>query len=264
MKIPIDFVSHGSKIEGKFYFAVGEPPFVTVVLLHGFPGNEEDVLGLGERMSQFGINVLTFNYRGTHQSEGAYGLQSTLEDISAAIEYLHQDAAIRRFQIDTGNLILGGYSYGGGMALVYAASHPEIERIFSIAAMDQGEFAREYKRDLAFAEMMDAIFEELKSPIGPIHFADKAAIEELMQNPVPYDLRLKATILANRRILLIGGWDDPNVSIEHHVLPLYRALVDANAQKVQIAVFQDDHTFERSREEIAAMVIRWVKPSEIG
>jgi len=261
MKIPIDFVSRGFKIQGKFYLAVGESTFATVLLLPGFPGNEDDVLELGQSMSQCGINALTFNYRGTYQSEGTHSLGSTLEDISAAIEYLHQEGVIRKFQIDTDKLVLGGYSYGGGMALAYAAIHPEIKRIFSIAGTDHGEFVQEYKQTPAFAEMVDAMFEELEFPTGPVRFVGKLAVEELIQNPAPYDLRLNATILANRDILLIGGWNDLNVTIEHHILPLYRALVEANAPKVQIAAFQDNHAFESSREELAAIVIRWVKPS---
>ena len=107
--------------------------------------------------------------------------------------------------------------------------------------------------------MIDAILEELKSPAGPVRFEGKAANEELMQNPTPYDLRINAAALANRDILLIGGWDDTNVTIEHHILPFYRTLVNTNAQKVQITAFQDNHEFEKSREELAATIIRWIK-----
>lgn len=214
-------------------------------------------------MSPHGINALTFNYRGTHQSKGTFSLQNTLEDIRAAIEYLQGDDVIREFQVDTSRLVLGGYSYGGGMALAYAAGHPEIKRIFSIAGTDHDEFAREYMRNSTFSEMIDAMFEELKFPTGPVHFPvhfeGKEAIKVLTQNPDPYDLRLSATALANRDILLIGGWDDLNVTIEQHILPFYRALIDANARKLQIIAFQDNHAFERSREELAATVVRWVK-----
>jgi len=145
------------------------------------------------------------------------------------------------------------------MALAYAAGHPEIKRIFSIAGTDHDEFAREYMRNSTFSEMIDAMFEELKFPTGPVHFEGKEAIKVLTQNPDPYDLRLSATALANRDILLIGGWDDLNVTIEQHILPFYRALIDANARKLQIIAFQDNHAFERSREELAATVVRWVK-----
>lgn len=259
MKFPIDFMSKGYKIQGKFHFAAVDHAFATLLLLAGFPGNEEDVLELGQRMSEYSINVLTFNYRGIYQSEGIFSLQSTFEDISAAIEYLNQEDVIRKFQIDTTKLVLGGYSYGGGMALAYAVNHPEIRHIFSIAGTDHAEMAREYERNPAFAEMINADFEELRSPIGPVHFERKEAVNELTKNPAPYDLRIAATALADRDILLIGGWNDINVAIEHHILPVYRALISSNAERVQIKAFQDDHTFERTREELATEIIRWLK-----
>jgi predicted esterase len=118
---------------------------------------------------------------------------------------------------------------------------------------------REYKRNPVFAEIIDAMFEELKPPTGPVRFVSESPIEVLAQNPAPYDLRLNAAAVADRDILLIAAWDDPIVTIEHHILPLYRALVDANAGKVEIAAFQDNHELERSREELAATIVRWVK-----
>lgn len=259
MEKSIEFDSNNNKIQGKFYHAEGEPPFPTVLLLSGFPGDEDDVLGLGQKMIQHGINILTFNYRGIYKSEGTFSLQNTYKDIQAASTYLHQEEVICKFKVDTDKLILGGYSYGGGMALAYAAKYPRFKRIFAIAGTDHGEFAREYKRNPLFSEMIDAIFEELKSPVGPVRFEGKAAIEELTQNPTTYDLRINATALANRDILIIGGWDDINVTIEHHILPFYRTLVNTNAQKVQITAFQDNHEFERSREELAATIIHWIK-----
>ncbi len=258
MKIPVEWVSEGCKIKGNFYQAVGEPPFPTALLLPGWPGNEEDVLGLGQRMSQYGIHVLTFNYRGTHQSEGTWSLKNALEDTQAAWSYLHEEAVIQKFQIDTGKLVLGGTSFGGGMALSYAASHPEIRRVISIAGTDHGEFAREYLRDAASSEMIDAMFEELKFPHGPVHFEGKKAIKELTQNPDPYDLRLNAPALADRDLLLVGGWDDPFVTIEHHILPLYRVLVNTKARQVRIVALQDGHAFKESREELARIVINWI------
>ena len=65
--------------------------------------------------------------------------------------------------------------------------------------------------------------EELEFPSGPVRSGSEVSIRELIRNPDPYDLRLCATALADRDLLLIGGWDDSNVTIEHHILPLYRA-----------------------------------------
>lgn len=259
MKVPIIFEIEGFIIRGIFFLAAGESPFRTVLLLQGFPGDEGDILGLGQNLSENNINALTFNYRGTFQSEGTFSLRNTLQDISAGIDYLHQESVIDRFRIDTSKLVLGGYSYGGGMGLVFAASHPEIKRIFSISGTDHGEFARQYQRNPAFAEMIDTSFEGLKSPAGPVRFADKSKFDELIQNPGPYDLRLKAKILADRDILLLGGWNDINVSIEGHLLPFYRTLKELDAKAVQIEAFPDDHGFESSEDQLAAVVVDWIK-----
>jgi len=258
MRVLVEFVSEGFKICGKLYPAMGEPRLPTVLLLQGFPGNEDDLLGLGERMSRHGINSLTFNYRGTHRSEGTFSLRSTLKDIQAALEYLRQEEVVRRFKIDTGKLVLGGYSYGGGMAFAYAANHPEIKRIFSIAGTDHGEFGREYMRNAEMREMIDAMFEKLKFPTGPVRYSSEMPLEELIKNPAPYDLRLHAAALADRDLLLIGGWDDSNVTIEHHIVPLYRALVNLKAE-VRIAAFQDNHVFSKCRDELTITLVDWMR-----
>jgi pimeloyl-ACP methyl ester carboxylesterase len=258
MGIPVEFDSQGCTLQGRFYCALGEPPFPTILLLSGFPGNETDVLQLGQGLAQHGVNTLTFNYCGTHHSEGTFSMRQTLEDVQAAWSYLHQEGIVRRFQIDTTRVVLGGYSYGGGMALVYAAGHPEIPRVLSIAGTDHGELARAYQGSPALAATIDAMFEELKAPSGPVQFEGKEAMKELTQNPAPYDLRLRAEVLADRDILLIGGWDDLNVTIEDHLLPFYRALVASHAPRVHIVALQDDHAFEKSREELEQIVADWI------
>lgn len=258
MSIPIDFLSGECKLKGRLHPAAGTAPFPTILLLPGFPGNEDDVLELGAQVGARGINVLTFNYQGTYQSEGVYSLRNTMQDISAGIEYLQQDDVVRQFDIDSNRFILGGYSYGGGMALAYAATHLKIKRVFSIAGTDHGEFARAYLRDTTFAEMIDEDFEALRFPAGPVRFAKKEVVAELTQNPDPYDLRLNAAALSNRDVLLIGGWDDPYSTIEDHVLPFYRALVACDAPNVRLMALQDSHAFEMSRGELARIVAEWV------
>lgn len=127
-------------LKGKFYPATGTGSFPTVLLLQGFPGNEKDVLGLGKKMAAAGINALTFNYSGTHRSQGKFNFDNIQKDISAVYESINQPENIKKYKIDITRIILLGYSCGGGMALTYAASHPEIRRVISIAGNDHGAF----------------------------------------------------------------------------------------------------------------------------
>ncbi len=180
--ISISFNSDGYVLKGKFYPAEGKGPFPTVLLLQGFPGNEKDVLGLGQKVSSSGINAFAFNFRGTHKSEGEFGLESTIDDIQAALDCLHKEEIVRKFKIDTSNIILCGYSFGGGMALTFAANHPEIRRIISIAGTDHGEFVREYLRNESMAEIINDMFGKWKAPEGPVRFEGHVALQKLIDN----------------------------------------------------------------------------------
>ena len=261
MKTSVQFERQGHIIQGKFYTAATKSdPRPTVLLLAGFPGNEDDVLGLGAELSAHGLNTMTFNYSGTYQSEGDYSLRNSQLDIEAALDFLRDEAIVKKYHLTPGEIVLGGWSYGGGMALSYAANHPDIQHIFSIAGTDHGEFAREYLRNAAFAEMVNEIFDSLRYLDGPVRFSGKAAIrEELIQNPTPYDVSSRAPDFVDRNILLIGAWDDLNVTIEYHILPFYRALMELDAENVQLNAFQDNHGFENSRLALANTIVEWLK-----
>lgn len=259
----ITFLSQGHRLQGKFFHGATATVGVSLVLLHGFPGNPQDPLGLGQKLMNAGFNVLTFNYSGTHQSEGEFSLENTLMDIEAAYAYLHQTDILEKYHVDTTGIVLGGYSYGGGMSLTYAARHPEIVRVFSIAGTDHGEFAREYVRNREMARQIDTMFARARRPHGPVSFSDKEPLRKLAENPAPFDLRVNTPQLVTRDILLIGGWDDFSVTIDNHLLPLYRALKKAGATKIRFVTLQTDHSFRNVREELASELVRWIQSTPI-
>ncbi|KAA3608776.1 MAG: alpha/beta fold hydrolase [Calditrichaeota bacterium] len=261
--IAITISRNDIKLRGNFFQPEGKGDFPAVILLHGFPGNETDVLGIGRMLSNAGFNVLTFNYSGTYKSEGLNSFENTQKDIKAVYDFIHKPQNIQTYKIDTSRIYLGGYSYGGGMALTYASNHPEVKTIFSIAGTDHGEFMREYERNQNFKQMIDNIFSSLATPSGPVKLAKGATPKEVLKIGIEkidptLDLRQSASLLAQKNILLIGGWNDVNVTIDHHILPLYRALINSKAKKTEIIVFQDDHSFKTYRKEVAMAIIEWL------
>ena len=98
----------GILLKGKFFFSDGSGPFPTVVLLHGFPGNESDVLGIGNKLAHAGINALTFNYSGTYQSQGQVSWDNMQLDIHAAFKFLLLSNNTTQFKVDTNKIY--GYS----------------------------------------------------------------------------------------------------------------------------------------------------------
>jgi dienelactone hydrolase len=110
--IPVTFESKGANIHAIFYQASGVGPLPTVILCPGFPGNNKDVLGLGERLMKEGFNALAFNYRGTWGSEGTFTNANSVEDVIAAIHYVKSHVAVREFNVDPSSVALAGYSLG--------------------------------------------------------------------------------------------------------------------------------------------------------
>lgn len=265
----VTFTSQGHRVRGRLFIpAEGEPSDV-VLLLPGFPGNEKDVLGVGERLVRAGIGVLMFNYRGTYRSEGDYSLPHAQEDIAAAHTFLLREGVPASFRAAAADLVVGGYSFGGGMGLTYTANHPAIRRAFSIAGTDHGTFMRIYERDREFRSLVDEIFGSLAHPQGPVRFAatqsrpDKTFAGQKL-NVQPYDLQRIAPALANRHLLFLWGWDDVNNRIEDHLVPLYRALVRAGASNVRIETFATDHSFSNVQDELAAVIVDWIGDTPPG
>jgi pimeloyl-ACP methyl ester carboxylesterase len=263
---PIDITidRDGILLKGKFYMPEGMGKFPTVILLHGFPGNEIDVLGIGKRLSEVGINALTFNYSGTHKSDGEFNFNNSQKDIGAAYDFIYRSENISQFRIDTTRIILGGYSYGGGMALTYAANHPTIKEVFSIAGNDHGAFMREYNRNPEMQKNIDNMFDDLKTRTEIVRFGPGGTVQEIdkmkiIESNPTYDLRKCAPMLAEKRILLIGGWDDLKVSFENIVLPLYRELKKEKAEDVTIVGIKGGHPLKNSRDEVAQIVVNWLR-----
>ncbi len=111
--------------------------FSTLILLHGFPGNETEVLGLGAKLRQSGVNVWSFNYRGTFQSEGLSSFPNSLADIAAAGAFLDDPENLIKFKIDITFI-------------------PEIKHVISIAGNDWGEHIEEYAQIPAMKARIDA------------------------------------------------------------------------------------------------------------
>jgi pimeloyl-ACP methyl ester carboxylesterase len=256
--VSVEFISEGACVRGRFFAAVGTVPATTLLLVPGWPGEPNDVLGLGALLAEQGINVCMFNPRGLQQSEGISSHANVLQDIGAALQWLRQADVQQRFEVETTRLVLGGHSYGGGMAMAYAARDSSVRRVISIAGNDHGEFAREMQRNAAFAEDMRRWLLSTRTPEGPARFDMEAGLKELVDRQDVYGLRENAANLADRSILLIGGWEDEQVTIDQFLLPLYRALRGAGAAKVTFLVYHTDHGFSNVRQRLASDIAGWL------
>ncbi|NMB82452.1 MAG: alpha/beta hydrolase, partial [Ignavibacteria bacterium] len=102
---PVSFTSNGCKLFGTFFFASGVGLHPTILLLHGFPGNEVN-FDIAHAVRRMGFNVMVFHYRGCWGSEGEYLWTNLVEDVEEAIQFLKSEMAKEKYKVDSSKIIL--------------------------------------------------------------------------------------------------------------------------------------------------------------
>lgn len=257
----IFFNDNGLSIKGYFYIST-ETNSPTLIFIQPF-FETGDFWNIGKTLTQNGINVFMFDFSGCFESEGKQGLMNSLQDIRSAIAFLNSENIIRNYNINTSNIILGGYSYGGHMSMLYAVYHSEVNKVISISGGDLGILADIIKVDTNLFNRYSDFFQSIERPEGPVDFEYDKPLNELMENQDYFYILKHTQELANTDILMTGGLDDQTVSLEKMVLPLYRALRKNRNIKVEFNVYQTDHSYSNVRSQLIDDIINWIKRKHI-
>ena len=81
----------------------------------------------------------------------------------------------------------------------------------------------------------------------------------LLKNIDNYDVKKHCSKLINRKILLIGGWEDNGILLEEHFLPLFRRLKELEAENITIEALDTNHSFSNVLDELFEMITNWIK-----
>lgn len=183
-----------------------------------------DIWNIGKTLSKNGINVFMFDFRGCFNSEGKQGLMNSHEDIGAALTFLKSTEIVKKYNLDSTNIIVGGYSFGGHMSMLFAINHPEIKRVISVSGGDRGIFGDLVKSNANLRKGYSDFFQSIRKPNGPVEIQYEDPIQELIDNQEYFYILKQTDRLTNVDIFLTGGLDDEVVSLEDYVLPQYRNL----------------------------------------
>jgi len=248
--VELNFESHGDRLNGHAYLANGPGPHPTVVLLHGFPGNERN-LDLAQDLRSDGFNVLFFHYRGAWGSAGTYSFTHVIEDVAAAADYLRANAETLR--TDPDKLILVGHSMGGFAALEAAARDERIACVAGIAPANMGPLAdAPAERTDGFAAYADTM-QMLAGLTG------ENTIAEVKANREAFDTRLLAPQLVGKSVLIIGGDKDTSVPVESVIEPLVAAYEAEPGIDLTAIILSGDHAFSWSRQELIDEIVGWAE-----
>lgn len=233
------------------YTAAGSGPHPTLLLLHGFPGNEQN-LDLAQAARRAGWNVLTFHYRGSWASPGRYSFANCEADAANALAYLRKPDVVRQFAIDRSRIAVAGHSLGGMVAARVGADDPEVLGAFLI---DPADFAA-IGRSFADPQQREAfLVGEVRGDMPPLAGTSEAMIMDEVAHAGPA-LDLVATMpkLAGRPLALIGA----NRGIGFMASAAAAAARKAGAVHLDAETLDTDHSFSDMRIALASRLVNWL------
>ncbi len=249
--VEVAFESFGERLNGLIYLANGPGPHPTVVLLHGFPGNEKN-LDVAQALRRDGFNVLFFHYRGAWGSGGRYSFSNIIEDVGAATAMLRANAS--DYRVDADRLIILGHSMGGFAALQAAARDSDVSCVGGIAASDLAVRARAFVADPQTAKGFAQYSDSLSMLKG---FSGASALQEISNNRRRFDLTKLAPRLAGKSVLLIAAENDTVVVPELVHEPMVQAYTAQGGIQLTAMVLPGDHSFSWTRGELTHAVLDW-------
>jgi pimeloyl-ACP methyl ester carboxylesterase len=251
MQIP----SHGAQLNALMYVAAGAKPHPTVILLHGFPGNERN-LDLAQDIRRAGWNVLYFNYRGAWGTPGEFSFTNSIEDTASAIAYLRQTELAKSLRVDPGRIVLIGHSMGGFMAVQGAANDPKIKAFATISAADMPGYMRlllsQKPRDEAVAVMAAGLAQEGMAPLAGC--TPEGLANELAMHTAGWPFMDQIDTLKNRNAFVITSDDGLAASNSGFVA----ALMQAGDTHVTTMHLSTDHAYSDKRVELSKAVLDWL------
>lgn len=245
--------SDGMGMNALFYLAGGAGPHPTVVLLHGFPGNEQN-LDLAQAIRRAGWNVLTLHYRGAWGSPGTFSIAHVLEDTDAAIAFVRRPDIAEKFGIDTRRIVLGGHSMGGFATAAHARTDQQLLGVFLIDAWNVGGSGEEFAKvsGAARAVLAEKAFDDIGNSLHGATAASTAA--EVLAHRTQWNFMSWAKDLTHRPLLVVGaskaGGDENRRLAE---------AVAASGGKVTSVTLRSDHGFQDHRIALAADVVDWLQ-----
>jgi len=243
--------THGTRINAVILTAAGEGLHPTVLLLHGFPGNEQN-LDLAQAIRREGWNVLTLHYRGAWGSPGAFTFGHVLEDAQAALDWLRVPANDAKYRIDRNKLVVIGHSMGGWAAAYAGAHDPGVIGVGLISAADMGGLIGAVPRPAALKDIDDNM--GTSEGMHTLNATPEDLADEAARNAKTYALGADAPGLAKHPLLIVTSDDGLKASND----ALAAAIGDGGGPITQVHL-ATDHSYSDQRIALEATVIRWLE-----
>jgi dipeptidyl aminopeptidase/acylaminoacyl peptidase len=247
MKRDVSLQADGLKIAGQLYLPEDAyAPYPAVILCHGVPSGVVDPTDggyplLAETISEEGLAVLIFSFRGAGASEGNFDITGWTHDLKAAIDYLCDLA-----EIDKTRISLVGYSAGAAVSIYVAARDKRISAVaacacpaeFTAISGPQPKYTLEHYRQIG-------IIRDPDFPPSP---------EEGINGFRRISALRSVSDIAPRPLLLIHGTKDNVVPVDDS-----ERLYEKAGEPRQIVIIEGAEHKLRRNEIAVETVINWLK-----
>lgn len=254
----VQFESHGALVNALVMRPAGEGVHPSVVLLHGLPGNEQN-LDLARAMQRAGWTVVTFHYRGSWGSGGIYSLKNGVEDAKVLLALLHDPVRAKAWGVDPARIVVMGHSYGGMVAASAAGSAPDLLGVALLAPWDPSQDVAMLK-DLSPEQLRKNVaenFNDIDGRLGSTSALDIA--HEILADGARLDLAAAAPALARKPLLVLTATHD---SEDDKAGPLLEAMKAHPGAKLTAEEMDTSHSFDDHRIALESVVLRWLAALE--
>ena len=238
--------SGNSKIAGLIYTANGLQKHPTLLLLHGYPGNERN-LDIAQVVRSRGWNVIYFDYRGSWGSQGKFSFKNCVEDVVNVVSFCnkYQDS----LKIDTSNIVLFGHSMGGWVCLKALQELPTIKKGFALSTWD---IAKDFKNVSNEKEMLSIANDP---NIAGKYFVLNTSLKDLytpvLQDKTYFNLLNDAKSLGDKQIIMIDEHEKNS--------QLAAKMKESNKSYFDYSVWQTDHVFTNKRASLINKVLAFLE-----
>jgi pimeloyl-ACP methyl ester carboxylesterase len=242
-----DIISHNTRLNSVFYLASGAGPHPVVLLLHGFPGNEQN-MDLAYAIRRAGWNVLVPHYRGSWGSAGNFSFSNAIEDTQSAIAFLRDPANAKKYRADPTKIAIVGHSMGGFLGL-YATAHDQaILGMAAISAWNLGPAALRPE-----SEARTKLFHDAAPRLAGT--TPEGFLSEAKQNSAKWNYVDWASDLKSRPIFVIES-SDGNVPDNHALFEALQKAGDTRATEIHM---ETDHSYNDHRIALQTAVLTWLE-----
>lgn len=251
--------SHGDRINGLIYRAAGYGTHPTVLFLHAFPGNERN-LDLAQVVRRAGYNALYIDYRGNWGSGGTFTPANALQDVASVLSWARDPANAAKYGIDTKQLSLVGHNFGGWLALITTSRDPSVRCTAAIDSWNLGWSGERYKSHPAEAKVDRDYIASTAVTGAPMRLDANAMMQAMVAHATEWNYISHAAALKERPLLLVEAATDtpPDEGVELH-RQLEKAIRANGGTRVEMLVFDDDHSFSTHRMELGHALVGWLQ-----